>query len=147
MNKTKKTEGNLGKRTSIPRQIQSTCQRRCHPVNPYFLMLTSFVWVVGTVVTLSLQPDRPALPILRVVSTITIIVPTIIISRSPAANIRGRTRHSVDVGTWLLYAGFLSLFVQLFFRLCTAWKFGGTYQEFDFGDDFKQYELKTRKPN
>ena len=133
MNKTKKTKVNSEKRTSVAGKIQSTCQRRCHPVNPYFLMLTSFVWVVGTVVTLSLQPARPALPILCVLSTITIVVPTIIISLSPAANIRGRTRHSVDVGTWLLYAGFLSLFVQLFFRLCTAWKFGGTFQEFDFG--------------
>ena len=113
--------------------------------HPVVLILMSLFWFIMFVVILILmlvrqEPTRPQLPLLSGINAAMIITATIIIFRSPPQNLRRQHLYTPDIGSWLMFFGFLSIGLQLFIRLVSAKKFGGNFEDFNFG-------LKCLHPN
>ena len=92
------------------------------------IFLTTLFFIV-----VSLAPGRPALPLLLGISAFIVSLATVILFRAPDENIRGLRYHRPDAGSWLMFFGFISLFVQLFIRLIASKTFQGNLQDFNFG--------------
>ena len=113
--------------------------------HPVVLILMSLFWFIMFIVILILmlvrqEPTRPQLPLLSGINAAMIITATIIIFRSPPENLRRQHLYTPDIGSWLMFFGFLSIGLQLFIRLLSAKKFGGNFEDFNFG-------LKCLHPN
>jgi hypothetical protein len=113
-------------------RLQSTCAW-LHPMNPYLLVALSLLWLIAFITTVALSPKRPELPLLCGIAAALVIVATFIILRSPKKRLEGRIQHTPDLGAWILYGGFISLFGQLIIRLVASDKFGGSFANFDYG--------------
>ena len=89
--------------------------------------------VILTLTLIRREPTRPQLPFLSGLNAALIVGATIIMFRSPPQNVRRQHLYKPDVGSWLMFFGFLSIGLQLFLRLVFAKKFGGNFVDFNFG--------------
>ena len=118
------------------RESRETMFNRCYH-HPLVLVLMSLFWTIMFIVILTLtlirrEPTRPQLPFLSGLNAALIVGATIIMFRSPPQNVRRQHLYKPDVGSWLMFFGFLSIGLQLFLRLVFAKKFGGNFVDFNF---------------